>query len=250
MKSAIPWRTAGSSPLTRGKRDRGGGGRHRHRLIPAHAGKTCHPRRRLHRRRAHPRSRGENPGQMGTGIVGAGSSPLTRGKPHPLKGPHHAERLIPAHAGKTLQGGHPVPVRQAHPRSRGENHRAVLAIRRAAGSSPLTRGKLAGFGLTLGLAGLIPAHAGKTPPPRRQGWTPPAHPRSRGENSPSRMPPCSHTGSSPLTRGKLGGNLHARLDIGLIPAHAGKTGRSAPRGPGGRAHPRSRGENARRTPRP
>ena len=30
-------------------------------------------------------------------------------------------------------------------------------------------------------------------------------------------------GSSPLTRGKLGGNLDARLDVGLIPAHAGKT---------------------------
>ena len=50
----------GSSPLTRGKpRDtrttsRKGG------LIPAHAGKTCRCRRASRRRRAHPRSRGEN----------------------------------------------------------------------------------------------------------------------------------------------------------------------------------------------
>ena len=55
--------------------------------------------------------------------------------------------------------------------------------------------------------------------------------------------PALQQGSSPLTRGKreiLGGDLRGG---GLIPAHAGKTGRSAPTSRGGRAHPRSRGEN-------
>ena len=91
--------------------------------------------------------------------------------------------------------------------------------------------------------GLIPAHAGKTP-----GLTAPAnpcsaHPRSRGENKHMRLCGSSTDGSSPLTRGKLGGPLKVRLHAGLIPAHAGKTGGAtrakAPR----RAHPRSRGEN-------
>ena len=93
------------------------------------------------------------------------------------------------------------------------------------------------------MAGLIPAHAGKTP---KMATHPPlhtAHPRSRGENSswiPKKFP---SKGSSPLTRGKRHA-LRPRLrDRGLIPAHAGKTRlwsggtRTWP------AHPRSRGEN-------
>ena len=70
----------GSSPLTRGKHPRelrppGPPG-----LIPAHAGKMQRAPLGSPPPEAHPRSRGENPGQMGTGVVGAGSSPLTRGK--------------------------------------------------------------------------------------------------------------------------------------------------------------------------
>ena len=112
----------GSSPLTRGKqliikvllRARG--------LIPAHAGKTLHAGADPRALAAHPRSRGENhpaprgprtplwliPAHAGKtrlvvweNVLGAGSSPLTRGK---LEGWAEllADRgLIPAHAGKT-----------------------------------------------------------------------------------------------------------------------------------------------------
>ena len=70
----------GSSPLTRGKplvqarriREEG--------LIPAHAGKTSVSSFSVCRRRAHPRSRGENDQAGITPPGGAGSSPLTRGK--------------------------------------------------------------------------------------------------------------------------------------------------------------------------
>ena len=75
-------RSAGSSPLTRGKRDVRPGEGGRGRLIPTHAGKTpaCSCSRRSVR--AHPHSRGEN--TMHVAIVGfvPGSSPLTRGKLH------------------------------------------------------------------------------------------------------------------------------------------------------------------------
>ena len=54
-------------------------------------------------------------------MVNWGSSPLTRGKRVPPQGHGEAEGLIPAHAGKTLDGSIPV--------KKGE------------GSSPLTRGK-------------------------------------------------------------------------------------------------------------
>ena len=71
----------GSSPLTRGKhgRRRRVGGRHR--LIPAHAGKTRPESRRPTGSRAHPRSRGENPWWRTPTLDLRGSSPLTRGKP-------------------------------------------------------------------------------------------------------------------------------------------------------------------------
>ena len=92
----------GSSPLTRGKRvgeprgDLFGG------LIPAHAGKTHSGSPAPGRRRAHPRSRGENAAMSVSGILPYGSSPLTRGKPHEPHNPPLRRRLIPAHAGKTL----------------------------------------------------------------------------------------------------------------------------------------------------
>ena len=80
MRVATPSRV-GSSPLTRGKRraDRSlqtGGG-----LIPAHAGKTACSCAAWTRRRAHPRSRGENLATTDLTEFQMGSSPLTRGKP-------------------------------------------------------------------------------------------------------------------------------------------------------------------------
>ena len=50
-------------------------------------------------------------------------------------------------------------------------------------------------------------------------------------------------GSSPLTRGKLVMGLGPFGGVGLIPAHAGKTARTASPRAQHWAHPRSRGEN-------
>ena len=91
--------------------------------------------------------------------------------------------------------------------------------------------------------GLIPAHAGKTPDRNRPARHNRAHPRSRGENVREVAALATASGSSPLTRGKLGAGGGDRSTVGLIPAHAGKT--RPPPGPSrwGPAHPRSRGEN-------
>ena len=70
--------------------------------------------------------------------------------------------LIPAHAGKTRTVRQAPPLRQAHPRSRGENAAALTQARAQAGSSPLTRGKLRSHAEADQAPGLIPAHAGKT----------------------------------------------------------------------------------------
>ena len=92
----------GSSPLTRGKR---GTASHRQlqcRLIPAHAGKTESGSTWDVDLSAHPRSRGENRRPRPHPRQDAGSSPLTRGKREAATLDSHSERLIPAHAGKTL----------------------------------------------------------------------------------------------------------------------------------------------------
>ena len=92
----------GSSPLTRGKLHCIGNGRARHRLIPAHAGKTTTAPRRLSALWAHPRSRGENNPISSQRPARSGSSPLTRGKLDAEGQAALRRRLIPAHAGKTL----------------------------------------------------------------------------------------------------------------------------------------------------
>ena len=117
------------------------------------------------------------------------------------------------------------------------------AASRQRGSSPLTRGKHAG-GVPAGAQlRLIPAHAGKTKRTIFRLAARQAHPRSRGENAARLALRMTSTGSSPLTRGKPLLRGRRTKQLGLIPAHAGKTSfpylRSAPL----RAHPRSRGEN-------
>ena len=152
----------GSSPLTRGKLVRRLLRRERHRLIPAHAGKTSDRRRCPCRGAAHPRSRGENISVKNPASVSIGSSPLTRGKHQVVLVPLWRNRLIPAHAGKTSYQGGGLALASAHPRSRGENRAARHDGADRRGLSPLTRGKRWYVRPRPRTAGLIPAHAGKT----------------------------------------------------------------------------------------
>ena len=111
------------------------------------------------------------------------------------------------------------------------------------GSSPLTRGKRPSPRSRTLPRGLIPAHAGKTSSACGVGSGSRAHPRSRGENSARNSMRSGRLGSSPLTRGKPQRHCLGRVNLRLIPAHAGKTRQaSLPRCVPG-AHPRSRGEN-------
>ena len=212
-------------------------------LIPAHAGKTCVVRQAHVTPGAHPRSRGENPEFTQAGLTASGSSPLTRGKQSDSWNLPSLGGLIPAHAGKTCSTRHTSHHAGAHPRSRGENFLRGLDGSGRRGSSPLTRGKLAGRIIAEDIPGLIPAHAGKTKPRNLNetpGW---AHPRSRGENMPHIVATACAAGSSPLTRGKPRKGRIRPHGIGLIPAHAGKTNTTSRQSPARRAHPRSRGEN-------
>ena len=173
----------------------------------------------------------------------AGSSPLTRGKPLLPGGQVRGARLIPAHAGKTRSCAPSPPTVSAHPRSRGENAISRPSIISVCGSSPLTRGKHVAVIEGHLVAGLIPAHAGKTLTSPRGPTSRAAHPRSRGENVSIARSRSSLTGSSPLTRGKRDRPGRGARTDRLIPAHAGKTHPWRPTPLSRPAHPRSRGEN-------
>ena len=94
--------SVGSSPLTRGKPATKPRRPSSRRLIPAHAGKTDDSTARNPGFQAHPRSRGENIMAFSVHSGVQGSSPLTRGKHSRRPDAERRDRLIPAHAGKTL----------------------------------------------------------------------------------------------------------------------------------------------------
>ena len=192
-------------------------------LIPAHAGKTAGLMPKKPPLEAHPRSRGENSEILSGHYRPSGSSPLTRGKHQGGGLGCRRLGLIPAHAGKT--------------------ERDPYSDETLSGSSPLTRGKRDVGGVRAGGGGLIPAHAGKTTLCGARLSPTSAHPRSRGENHPSVQAGMRGRGSSPLTRGKRPRTARRIRHQRLIPAHAGKTSRSASAPGRTAAHPRSRGEN-------
>ena len=171
-------------------------------LIPAHAGKTAKRPESRPARPAHPRSRGENRIEIHRSSSSYGSSPLTRGKLLPRGQRARFNRLIPAHAGKTIAGSGVRMSRAAHPRSRGENASIMGVVVPMVGSSPLTRGKLLPRGQRARFNRLIPAHAGKTSRSSGMMILLRAHPRSRGENFAACVLTADSKGSSPLTRGK------------------------------------------------
>ena len=231
------------SPLTRGKLTLTHSLPLPHWLIPAHAGKTAGRLPPDAGAAAHPRSRGENFSRPKVTPLLPGSSPLTRGKRVLTPRPAALARLIPAHAGKTVELVPVVPGRTAHPRSRGENRTLSLMICISVGSSPLTRGKRRDRQVQEHAVRLIPAHAGKTRRCARCACRRGAHPRSRGENMAVSLILSALAGSSPLTRGKPRPRLRSRSRQRLIPAHAGKTLTAESCSAASTAHPRSRGEN-------
>ena len=173
-----------------------------------------------------------------------GSSPLTRGAPRREDEKKRRARLIPAHAGSTTRGQWPPPARSAHPRSRGEHFGVGADCFAYLGSSPLTRGARIPVRKITSQSGLIPAHAGSTPPGMPTKWCWWAHPRSRGEHLFGAFHRIGDGGSSPLTRGALTHGWSFLSFVRLIPAHAGSTVRGQFSSFGDGAHPRSRGEHS------
>ena len=91
------------------------------------------------------------------------------------------------------------------------------------GSSPLSRGIHTAERLADSVGGIIPALAGNTPHTCQGRGEGGDHPRSRGEYQQRAMMGANTAGSSPLSRGILGQQLHDPQLLGIIPALAGNT---------------------------
>ena len=250
----------GSSPLSRGAplptraADWSPG------IIPALAGSTLQCQHGDPRGGDHPRSRGEHPLALVTGVHPLGSSPLSRGaqiRDFESVGSSPLSRgallaatarlglrgIIPALAGSTVLGVGRRPTGRDHPRSRGEHGALGTVGTVILGSSPLSRGARWRRPARIHARGIIPALAGSTKFFTRQGNVVGDHPRSRGEH---RGVPSSlrlYGGSSPLSRGARLTRLLVDREIGIIPALAGSTSRRTSWLSVCGDHPRSRGEH-------
>ena len=151
-----------------------------------------------------------------------GSSPRVRGKPRRTGVGRPHPGLIPARAGKTFAGRASITTPAAHPRACGENSSARIAPSAGGGSSPRVRGKL---------------HLS------RDARATKAHPRACGENQLTDGIAGAGEGSSPRVRGKQVHWGSCLLEVGLIPARAGKTTSTPGSKPSSTAHPRACGEN-------
>ena len=219
--------TAGSSPLARGLPRHPIARTRSSRIIPARAGFTPHGPRTGSGTQDHPRSRGVYSISWCARGRSAGSSPLARGLPRARRQPRVRDRIIPARAGFTAVGGVVEPHLVDHPRSRGV-YRALAGPGRApSGSSPLAWGLRALPERLEPATRIIPARAGFTSCPRRGPRRREDHPRSRGVYPRLKDHINDREGSSPLARGLLAVKRSLGELLGIIPARAGFTPRTA-----------------------
>ena len=152
-------------------------------------------------------------------------------------------RIIPAHAGQTIElvaqsgrsADHPracganrlisvaAACRADHPRACGANWIMMSMLLWIVGSSPRMRGKLRVVVLAGLVERIIPAHAGQTTTDASRLPIAPDHPRACGANILDASPGAHPSGSSPRMRGKLLFRNVREPCARIIPAHAGQT---------------------------
>ena len=152
-----------------------------HRITPAQAGKICSDRRCSNRRWDHPRVGGEKPRTARRTLRARGSPPRWRGKEVADEGIGGIIRITPAWAGKRRSQGAAALQSGDHPRVGGEKDWGISVMDYRAGSPPRGRGKGSPHPCPLILAGITPAHAGKSNILGQSPWKSEDHPRVGGE---------------------------------------------------------------------
>ena len=105
-----------------------------------------------------------------------------RGKPKRFVVFDFLDRITPAHAGKTISPISLETCLRDHPHACGENSVELELHGADEGSPPRMRGKLLFGSGHFVVAGITPAHAGKTQSDSRGGVNVKDHPRACGEN--------------------------------------------------------------------
>ena len=235
---------AGSSPHTRGTIPACPENFGHLRFIPAYAGNAPFGGSSTGEKAVHPRIRGERTGGQTALPSIIGSSPHTRGTPHPDAKCRPPLRFIPAYAGNATTR---LPVsrpRSVHPRIRGERQFVMTPVSTSIGSSPHTRGTLSSSRQSSHHCRFIPAYAGnarRTPSLRRRATV---HPRIRGERAANHYGDKKRGGSSPHTRGTRPSGVQNRPYKRFIPAYAGNARGPARQQTPPSVHPRIRGERS------
>ena len=241
-------REDGSSPHTRGTLKNLGGFEEAARFIPAYAGNAAGVAHALGGAQVHPRIRGERATAHSAAIFNAGSSPHTRGTPQVPGHRPARHRFIPAYAGNAGRRYGQAPCRPVHPRIRGERWTSSFCPRKAAGSSPHTRGTQFLQHRVFFKQRFIPAYAGNAPGSSASAGRSAVHPRIRGEREYVRGMADAGVGSSPHTRGTHGQDAGQYEFERFIPAYAGNAFSQEKQQFERAVHPRIRGE--RRNPPP
>ena len=233
----------GSSPRMRGTRavraacGRAGG------IIPAYAGNTRWMIPPVRARGDHPRVCGEHCGEHSASFGVLGSSPRMRETHSRCRRAANVTGIIPAYAGNTVTGKFVCALCRDHPRICGEHDNTRERTWSYQGSSPHMRGTCNFNKEYLGDDGIIPAYAGNTCSLFSFRCVARDHPRICGEHTGKVADGNQGKGSSPHMRGTPRLKPSFPTIIGIIPAYAGNTIRSASNHPAERDHPRICGEH-------
>ena len=232
----------GPSPRVRGNQSRRGRVDRVYGSIPACAGKPRTGAASIPARRVHPRVCGETSERSSRRPLVRGPSPRVRGNRRLRIESWPIRRSIPACAGKPVAGRPAASADRVHPRVCGETGHRLATTSPRGGPSPRVRGNRQVARGGLGVAGSIPACAGKPEWGEAVSVRLRVHPRVCGETFRAPSGCRSRGGPSPRVRGNPGMAGHGLAGNGSIPACAGKPGRLRRAPSRARVHPRVCGE--------
>ena len=179
-----------------------------------------------------------------TSKTSLGSPPHGRGKVISPSAKSACNGITPAWAGKSTIIVISRAWNEDHPRMGGEKLFRFHHQRKCSGSPPHGRGKVVYLSVSIFLARITPAWAGKSPmihTIRIYTWD---HPRMGGEKHHIRADGCKDRGSPPHGRGKVLQDLCDTYALGITPAWAGKSSLLWFLLHGYKDHPRMGGEKA------